>query len=103
MNRDEERKDALQQVKAFSVASEFLGVPANIMYGIIGFAISMGATLRSPIVTLVFLLGLGIPAYRIHKDDIDGLKVWVKAIKRGKNSWCGGRSSKRELIIIKKD
>lgn len=101
MEKHKEHEQALQQVKALAAPADYAGVPANIVYGIVGLSVGMGATLRSLLIGIVFLFALGIPMYQIHRGDIDGLKVWIKAIKRRTEQWCGGRSRKRELIIIK--
>ena len=100
---EQEQEQALKQVKAFSTKTEYFGIPADIVFGIVGFSVVIGAALHSPLMILVFLCFLGIPSYRIHRNDPFALKVWVKALQRRHNRWCAGRSTPRELIIMKED
>jgi hypothetical protein len=65
--------------------------------------VAIGATIRSPLRIVIFLLFFGVPAYRIHRHDPFALKVWVQAIKRRHNRWCAGCAAPRELIIIEKE
>jgi type IV secretory pathway VirB3-like protein len=99
----EEQEQSLKQVKAFTAKTEYFGIPADIVFGIVGFSVLIGATIRSPLMIIVFLLFFGFPAYKIHRHDPYALKVWVKALQRRHNRWCAGRSTPRELIILKEE
>ena len=100
---DKEQQQALKQVKAFAAKSEYFGIPADIVYAIIGVSLGIGAAIRSPLMIVVLMLFFGIPAYRIHRDDPFALKVWLAAVKRRHDYWCAGYCRKRELVIIKRE
>ena len=98
-----EQHQALKQVKAFTAKSEYFGIPADVVYAIVGIALGIGAALRSPLMILVLMLFFGIPAYRIHRADPFALKVWIAAARRRHDYWQGGRSGKRKLVIIQRE
>lgn len=100
---DNEQERALKQVKAFSAKTEYFGIPADIVFGIVGFSVMIGAAIRSPLMIFVFLIFFGFPTYHIHRHDPFALKVWVRALQRRHKRWCAGRSTPRELIIIKEE
>lgn len=100
---NQEQQQAFKQVKAFVAKADFWGIPADLFYAIVGGSVVIGATVRSPLLIVTFLLFFGIPAYRIHKEDPHALKIWIKAAKNRTNRWCAGRSTKRTLTILQKE
>lgn len=103
MEADQEQQRAFEQVKAFAAKSEYFGIPADLFYGIIALAVTIGAALRSPLMALVIFLFLAVPMYRIHREDPFALKVWIRSVQRRHQRWCAGRSTKRELVIIQRE
>ena len=100
---ENEQEQALKQIKAFSAKTEYFGIPADIVFAIVGFSMMVGAALHSPLMIVVFLCFLGIPAYHMHRNDPFALKVWVKALQRRHHRWCAGCAAPRELIIMKEE
>ena len=99
----QDQQQAFEQVKAFAAKSEYFGIPADIFYAVIGISVAIGATLRSIVLIMVYLVVLGVPMYRIHQSDPFALKVWIRAMKQRHDRWGAGISTPRELIIINKD
>jgi hypothetical protein len=59
--------------------------------------------LRSPLVSIIFLFVLGIPAFHIHKNDPFALQIWIRAATRRYGRWCAGRAERRSLIVLNKE
>lgn len=98
-----DQKQAFKQVKVLTTKDEFFGIPSKVFYNVIAFSIGLGVIVRSPIVSIIFFIVLGIPVYHIHKNDPFALQIWVRAATRRYNRWCAGRSGRRSLIIIEKE
>jgi hypothetical protein len=99
---NEEQRQAFKQVKVLTKKDDYFGIPSKIFYNIVAFSIGLGAILHSPLVGLVFLAVLGIPAYHIHRNDPFALQVWIRAVSRRYGRWCAGRGERRKLYIIKR-
>ena len=100
---NEAQKQAFKQVKVLTSRDEFFGIPSKVFYNVVAISIGLGVLLRSPIVSIVFLGVLGIPAYHIHKNDPFALQIWVRAVTRRYSRWCAGRAERRSLVIIQKE
>lgn len=100
---NEDQKQAFKQVKVLTARDEFFGIPSKVFYNVIAFSIGLGVLLHSPLVSLIFLFVLGIPAYHIHKNDPFALQIWIRAATRPYGRWCAGRSEKRSLIILTRE
>jgi hypothetical protein len=99
----EDQQQAFKQVKVLTARDEFFGIPSKVFYNVIAFSIGLGILLRSPVVTVVFLFVLGIPAYHIHKNDPFALQIWIRAVTRRYGRWCAGRAERRSLIVLNKE
>ena len=99
---NEDQKQAFKQVKVLTSRDEYFGIPSKIFYNIIAFSIGLGVLLRSPLVSIIFLVILGLPAYHIHRNDPFALKIWVRAITRRYGRWCAGRAERRSIIILER-
>jgi type IV secretory pathway VirB3-like protein len=100
---NEDQKQAFKQVKVLTAQDEFFGIPSKVFYNVIAFSIGLGVLLRSPLVSLIFLFVLGMPAYHIHKNDPFALQIWIRAVTRRYGRWCAGRGERRSLIILSKE
>lgn len=100
---NEEHKQAFKQVKVLTQKDEYFGIPSKIFYNIVAFSIGLGVILHSPLVGLIFLALLGIPAYRIHRHDPFALQIWISAVNRRCGRWCAGCAERRKLYIITRE
>jgi ABC-type transport system involved in cytochrome bd biosynthesis fused ATPase/permease subunit len=103
MDKNSEQEKALEQVKAFNIQSEYFGIPGAIFLGIIGLSIAVGILFKSPLLIFLVAIVAEYPMYRIHRNDIYGLSVWMRAFKRPFNRWSVGYVVNRELIVLDKD
>lgn len=100
---NQEQNQALRQVKAFAAKTEYFGIPADIVYVIVGGSLLIGATVHSPLLIIAMILFFGVPAYQIHREDPHAIKVWSAAARRRQNRWCAGQATQRQLIILEKE
>ena len=100
---NENQKQAFKQVKVLTSKDEFFGIPSKVFYNVVAFSIGLGVLIRSPLVSIVFLFVLGIPAYQIHKNDPFALQIWIRAVTRRYGRWCAGRAGRRSLVILEKE
>ena len=98
-----DQRQAFKQVKVLTAKDEFFGIPSKVFYNVIAFSIGLGVLLRSPLVSIIFLFVLGIPAFHIHKNDPFALQIWVRAVTRRYGRWCAGRAEPRSLIILNQE
>ena len=99
---NEEQKQAFKQVKVLTKKDEFFGIPSRVFCNIVGFSIGLGVILHSPLVGLIFLAVLGIPAYQMHRNNPFALQVWIRDVSRRYGRWCAGRAEPRKLYILEK-
>ena len=99
----DEQKQAFKQVKVLTKKDDYFGIPSRLFYNIVAVAIGLAVMLHSPLVGVLFLAVLGIPAYRIHRHDPFALQVWLGAVNRRCHRWCAGWAEHRQLYIIQRE
>ena len=97
-----EEQKGFKQVAILSSREEYLGIPTKLFVSILIFSVGIGLAVRSLIVTVVFLLLLGYPAYQCHKKDPHAYFIWRRAAIRKHTRWCAGRSRNRKMIVLQR-
>lgn len=100
----QEQKKKLKGIRGFASRDEHFGIPHRLCISILLLSIFWGGVVsRSPIAVVVWIIALGVPMRFIHKEDPQGLQIWLRAIFRSPKRWGAAKVGRRTLHIISKE